>query len=129
MKRQTMYPRGRLLLALLATTACSSNWQPVTLAQPPSLDRRTVLEFQAKNQLVRLHGVEFTRDSVSGIPWLEHLSCDTCRVRYAFGDISQARTGDPGKSAWIIAAPMLAFLAAMLGFAIALAIDGGGGFY
>jgi hypothetical protein len=99
---------GRANLLLLLTLAgCSSNWQPVTLVQPSPLDSRTVLEFQAKNQLVRLHGVEFRNDSVSGIPWLEHLSCDTCRVRYAFSDISHARTGNPGAGAWIITVPMI----------------------
>ena len=101
-----MSGRGALLL-LLALAACSSNWQPVTLVQPSPLDRRTVLEFQAKNQLVRLHGVEFKRDSLSGIPWLDHLTCDTCRVRYAFSDISQARTSNPGAAAWLVAGPML----------------------
>jgi hypothetical protein len=95
------------LLAVVTLTACSAHWQPVTLVQPSSLDSRTVLEFQAKNQLVRLHGVEFKRDSLSGIPWLEHLNCDTCRVRYALSDISQARTGNPGAGAWLVAGPML----------------------
>ncbi len=116
MKHQGMHRKPPFLLVLLALTACSSNWQPLTLLHPSPIDRKTVLEFQAKNQLVRLHGVEFTRDSLSGIPWLEHLDCDTCRVRYAFRDISQARTGNPGAGAWLIAGPMLfvGFVGAMI---------------
>jgi hypothetical protein len=102
-----MHRKPPLLLVLLALTACSSNWQPVTLVQPSPLDQKTVLEFQTKSQLVRLHGVEFKRDSLSGIPWLEHLSCDTCRVQYAFAEISQARTGNPGAGAWSLGLPML----------------------
>jgi hypothetical protein len=91
----------------LILTACSSNWQPIALVQPARLDSRTVLEFRAKNELVRLHGVEFKGDSLSGIPWLKHLSCDTCRVRYAFSDVSQARTGNPGAGAWSIGLPLI----------------------
>ena len=58
--------------------------------------------------MIRLHGVKFERDSLSGIPWLEHLSCDTCRVHYALADISQARTGNPGRTAWSLVLPVLA---------------------
>jgi hypothetical protein len=105
---------GATVLALLAVTACSSNWQPVTLVQPSVLDSRTVLEFQAKDQVIRLHGVEFNLDSLSGIPWLEHLSCDTCRVRYALADVSGARTGNPGAGAWSIGLPIILVLAGLL---------------
>jgi len=118
---------GAAVLALMAVTACSSNWQPVTLLHPSPIDRKTVLEFQARNQLVRLHGVEFTHDSLSGIPWLEHLSCDTCRVRYAFSDISQARTGNPGAGAWILGVPMLIIGGGLMvvGFLFFTGSDGG----
>jgi len=115
------------LLLLLTLAACSANWQPVTLVQPSPLDSRTVLEFRAKDLLVRLHGVEFTRDSVSGIPWLEHLNCDTCRVRYAFSDISQARIGNPGAGAWSLGLPMLIVGGGLMvvGFLFYTGSDGG----
>jgi hypothetical protein len=122
-KRLTMRRNPPLLLVLLALTACSSNWQPVTLVQPSPLDSRTVLEFRAKNQLIRLHGVEFKGDSLSGIPWLKHLSCDTCRVRYAFSDVSQGRTGNPGAGAWSIGIPLIVIVG---GFMAALFLYAGG---
>ena len=126
-KRRGMHRKPPLLLVLLALTACNSNWQPVTLLHPSPIDRKTVLEFQAKNQLVRLHGVEFKRDSLSGIPWLEHLSCDTCRVRYAFSDISQARAGNPGAGAWSLGIPMLIIGGGLMvvGFLFFTGSDGG----
>ncbi len=126
-KRRGMHRKPPFLFVLLALTACSSNWQPVNLVQLSSLDSRTVLEFQAKNQLVRLHGVVFKRDSLSGIPWLEHLTCDTCRVRYAFSDISQARTGNPGAGAWSLGLPMLIIGGGLMvvGFLFFTGSDGG----
>lgn len=109
-----------LCFALLAT-ACSANWQPVAAPPPKPLGERAVIEFRARNQLVRLHGVQFTRDSLSGIPWLEHLSCDTCRVRYALADVTQLRTGNPGAGAWGLMLPIsiVTGLGVMLAIAIA----------
>ena len=86
-------------------SACGPNWEPVVIAAPRTLDPGTVLEFRARGQLVRLHGVRVERDSLSGIPWLDHLTCDTCRVHFALADVSQARTGDPGATAWNILVP------------------------
>jgi hypothetical protein len=104
--------RGRwtncLLLAAFALNGCGANWRPVGTAETRTFNPATVLEFHSRDQLVRLHGVRFERDSVSGIPWLEHLSCDSCRVHYALADISQARIGDPGRTAWGIVLPVVA---------------------
>lgn len=102
--------RARLLIAwTLALTACvGANWQPLTIPSPTRLDRKTIIEFRAKGTLVRLHGVEFGSDSVSGVPWLDHLTCDTCRVSYALADVSEPRVGDPGKEAWNLVIPIVA---------------------
>ena len=95
------------LVAWLAASACAGpNWQPLTLPTPAPLESKTVVEFHAKDSLVRLHGVRFSRDSVSGIPWLDHLTCDTCRVAYALTDVSGVRTGNPGAGAWVLGAPI-----------------------
>jgi hypothetical protein len=106
-----------LLVVAIALDACGPNWQPVSVAQPRTLDAGTVLEFHAKDQLVRLHGVKFERDSLSGIPWLEHLTCDTCRVHYALADVSQARTGNPGATAWNILLPFTIIVGAFTALA------------
>lgn len=105
-----------MLLGALALNGCGPNWEAVNVAQPRTLDAGTVLEFRARNELVRLHGVQFAHDSLSGIPWLEHLTCDTCRVHYALADISQSRIGNPGAGAWNIVLPLVAVIA--LGTAI-----------
>jgi hypothetical protein len=100
-----------LLAAVLILTACGPNWQPVSVLRPQRLDEGKVLEFHAKGELVRLHAVRFEKDSISGIPWLEHVTCDPCRQRFALADVSDARTGDPGAGAWTILVPMMLVLA------------------
>jgi hypothetical protein len=90
------------LLVVLTLAACGPNWQPVTLPQPKPLAERTVLEFRVRDTTVRLHAVRFERDSVSGIPWLTHTSCDSCRVRYATTEISGARVGRPETIGWFV---------------------------
>jgi hypothetical protein len=113
-----------LLLSAFALNGCGPNWQPVSVAEPRTLDEGTILEFHAKDQLVRLHGVKFDRDSLSGIPWLDHLSCDTCRVRFALADVSQPRTGNPGAGAWNIVIPVVTVFG--LGTLLAILACGGG---
>lgn len=106
-----------LLALTIALTGCGPNWQPLTapqLTEPQSkpLDQRAVIEFRVKEQMVRLHGVRFARDSISGIPWLDHLTCDTCRVGYALMDVSGLRRGNPGAGAWWILGPLIGILSA-----------------
>jgi hypothetical protein len=100
-----------LLLAAITLNGCGANWRPVPSAEARTLKPAMVLEFHVRDQLVRLHGVTFERDSVSGIPWLEHLSCDSCRVHYSLADISQARIGEPGRAAWSIVLPVVGIAA------------------
>ncbi|HEY4100436.1 MAG TPA: hypothetical protein VGM20_06130 [Gemmatimonadales bacterium] len=105
-----------LLLVVFAAYGCA-NWQPVAISPAPHpVDQRAILEFHVHDQVVRLHGVRFSADSLSGVPWLKHLNCDSCRVQYALADISQPRAGHPGREAWIWLSPVIAL------FGIALVI-------
>jgi hypothetical protein len=97
--------RNLLLLAIFALHGCA-NWEPVNPVQPQQFKAGDVVEFHVRDSLVRLHGVTATRDSISGTPWLDHLTCDTCRVQYAVADISEVRTGHPGASAWVLMVPI-----------------------
>ena len=113
--------RSRPLLVLTAAillAGCSANWAPLTTPVAKPLGERDIVEFHAGEQLVRLHAVVITKDSLSGIPWLDHTSCDTCRVRYALANITQLRTGEPGRPAWALIIPFLVFFGAGLLFLI-----------
>lgn len=115
--------QAALLLVLLApsATGCTPGWrayEPDTgpaNVQPPE---RQIIEFRVDSGLVRLHSVRFARDSVTGIPWLQHTSCDSCRVGYPLARVSQMRTGRPGRPAWGIAIPFMVIIALGVTFAI-----------
>ena len=114
-----------MLASLCLLNACSANWRPLTAQKSQALDKRIVVEFHAKDQLVRLHGVQFSRDSVSGIPWLDHLDCDTCRVSYAMADLSGLRTGNPGAGAWFLLTPFILVMAVGVAVGVAWGLSGG----
>ena len=113
--------RRAALTLVLALGACAGpNWQPATVPQARPLAERTVLEFRVRDSTVRLHAVRFDRDSLSGISWLEHTSCDSCRVRFALADINHARIGNPGAGAWNILVPFVVIVSALVAVAYLL---------
>lgn len=103
------------LAGLLLLSACGANWRPVTFPTSEPLRPADVIEFRARDSLVRLHAVHVKRDSLSGIPWLEHASCNACRVSFALANVHDLRIGHPGTGAWTLMIPTLAIVAFALG--------------
>jgi len=99
---------------VLVIAGCSGNWQPLVVPTRTPLAEKTVVEFRSHDSLIQMHGVRFTNDSLSGIPWLDHLSCDTCRKSYALARISEVKTGDPSAGARTMALPFAMFFGAGL---------------
>lgn len=108
-------------VSLLMVSACSAHWRPVSLAPHADFSERTVIEFRGPDSVVRLHAVRVGADSVSGIPWLQHTSCDSCRLQFALTKVSSARTGNPAAGAYPLLLPIVGLAGFALFFAIALA--------
>ena len=100
-------------------SGCTANWKPAEIPQPKPLNTRAVLEFHilagTKDSVVRLHAVQFTKDSVSGVSWLQRPTCDTCRIAFPLNRITNPRLGNPERAAW-----SFAVVAAVLGGAALL---------
>jgi len=47
------------------------------------------------NRDVRLHGLIITADSISGVPYFQSPSCDSCRVTMPRTAVDSVRFGDP----------------------------------
>jgi hypothetical protein len=60
--------------------------------------------------MLRLHGVIVGADTVSGIPFLKSLDCDSCRVGIEQAEVDSLRLGEPVGGFWKTAA-----LAAVVG--------------
>jgi hypothetical protein len=113
------------LFLSVAVAGCSAGWQKFSPGDPPApakVDTREVIQFQADSHVIRLHAVRFTRDSVSGIPWLEHVSCDSCRVSYALVGVTEMQAGNPGRTAWPVVVPI--FILAGLATLLAIGLHG-----
>jgi hypothetical protein len=54
--------------------------------------------------MTRLHGIVLTDGSLSGIPYLRPLSCDSCRMALPLTSIDSLRTGDPVGGLWVVVA-------------------------
>jgi hypothetical protein len=109
MSRSTIV-RILLPLAVICVAGCGANWRPITLPQTEMLKEGTIVEFHTRDSVVRIHAVRTTHDSISGISWVEHTSCDSCRKSYAIADVSQLRTGNPGNGGWVIMGPLIGVL-------------------
>jgi len=54
--------------------------------------------------MLRLHGVIVGADTVSGIPFVRSLDCDSCRVGIERAEVDSLRIGDPVSGFWKTAA-------------------------
>ncbi|MGH7584025.1 MAG: hypothetical protein ACREL5_12445 [Gemmatimonadales bacterium] len=107
-----------LLLVVLIYGCYGPGWQPYALGKnPQAVDESQVIAFNADGKEYQLHAVRLTKDSISGVPWTEHATCDTCRVAFARAGISNVRTGNPGNGAWSVAGPFLGAVALLAVFA------------
>jgi hypothetical protein len=110
-----------MLALVIALGGCGPGWHPfvATPAEQPPPDQ--VIEFHVADTLVRLHGVRITPDSISGVSWLQHTSCDSCRAEFALARVSAMRTGNPGAGAVNLMIPIVAIGLFLAGLSAALA--------
>jgi hypothetical protein len=54
--------------------------------------------------VLRLHGVIVGSDTVSGVPFLKSLDCDSCRVGIERAEVDSLRLGEPVGGFWKTAA-------------------------
>ena len=49
---------------------------------------------------LQLHAMRISADSLSGVPFIRPVDCDSCRVRFARTEIDSIRLGDPTAGLW-----------------------------
>ena len=87
-------------LGCLPATACGAGWHAVAVAEPVTLAPRQQAQIWVGHRQVRVHGVAVTQDSISGIPFLQSLACDSCRLSFPRAQVDSLRVGDPTGGFW-----------------------------
>jgi hypothetical protein len=93
--------RAWLLLALTTLQpACGAGWHRIDLHSPAHLPPRQQVQLWSQGQLHRWHAVQWSPDLVSGIPFLQPIDCDSCRLFLAQVAVDSVRLGNPTGAVW-----------------------------
>jgi hypothetical protein len=92
-----------LLLLSLPAAGCGGSWEAIRLPTPAPLRPGQQVQVWRQGTALRLHGVVMTPDSVIGIPFLQPLECDSCRVALPLATVDSLRAGDPEGGFWATA--------------------------
>jgi hypothetical protein len=105
--------------ALILAQACGAGWHQPAQLGPQAFSPRQQVQIWQRGSAVRWHAVTITPNSVTGIPYLMPISCDSCRRSLLRADVDSIRLGNPAAGLWktvglIIAVPTI-YLAVMCG--------------
>lgn len=93
--------RAWLLLALTALqAACGAGWHRIDHHTPAPLPPRQQVQLWSQGHLLRWHAVQWSPDSISGIPFLQPPACDSCRLSLPRFAVDSVRLGDPTGALW-----------------------------
>ena len=88
------------LFVVLGIGGCAAGWRQHELMSLGPLPARQQVQIWAAGRALRLHGVIIGADTVSGVPFLQSLDCDSCRVRFGRAEVDSLRIGDPVGGFW-----------------------------
>ena len=87
------------LLSLLVV-GCGAGWQRTDVAPGTTLEARDQFLIHHGTAVDRWHAVKVSDDSVIGIPWLQPIDCDSCRVALPRASVDSIRSGHPVGGFW-----------------------------
>jgi hypothetical protein len=93
-------PAAQTLVVALAASACSAGWRRPLHFPPEALPPRQQVQVWQRGAAVRWHAVRITNDSVSGVPYLRGLECDSCRAALPLAGVDSIRLGHPVAAFW-----------------------------
>lgn len=90
-------PAGILVLIL---AGCSPGWHLTDPTPGDTLPPRDQYLIHHGGVVDRWHAVQVSDDSVTGVPWLQPIDCDSCRVALPQTTVDSIRTGHPVAGFW-----------------------------
>lgn len=98
---------GRPLLALLLT-GCGAGWRSLPPLAPSELPPDQQVQVWSRGSARQWHGVMVTAETISGIPFVRPLSCDSCRLAIPRAEVDSLRAGSPPSGFWKTAGLLVA---------------------
>ena len=89
-----------LWLLVLSQAGCGAGWRRTSELPSGVLPPGQQAEVWHGGRAERLHALVFTTDSVTGVPFLQPRTCDTCRVALARAEVDSVRLGHPERGLW-----------------------------
>jgi hypothetical protein len=107
-------PWFRVFLLCLAAHGCAV-WTPL----PPddwntAKPTRQQVQVWIADSVVVLHAVIAQPDSLSGVPYLKHPSCDSCRIAIPMASVDSLRTGSTETGWWAFTGAMAGLVAVIV---------------
>jgi hypothetical protein len=91
---------GILLLAVLLTNGCGAGWHHEPLQPMRTVDPRQQVQVWANGKVLRWHALQLHQDSISGLPYVAALTCDSCRQTLPLAGVDSLRYGNPSAGFW-----------------------------
>jgi hypothetical protein len=86
-----------LLLAILAISGCGAGWHNEPVQPMHTVDPRQQVQVWTNGKALRWHGLRLHQDSLSGLPYVAALGCDSCRRTLPLTAVDSLRFGNPSR--------------------------------
>ncbi|MFQ5550430.1 MAG: hypothetical protein ACE5FJ_04240 [Gemmatimonadales bacterium] len=87
-------------LTIIAAGGCGAGWRRVSSSYAEGAPPRQQVQVWHNRGMDRLHGVTVVNDTLSGVHFLQPLSCDSCRIQFPIEAIDSIRAGHPEAGFW-----------------------------
>ena len=95
-----MFRKAALAATVMLACGCGAGWHRPATASTGALPPRQQVQVSQAGSAVRWQAVRVSGDSVSGIPFLRPITCDSCRTAFPRATVDSIRLGSPVGGFW-----------------------------
>jgi hypothetical protein len=90
----------RVAILLLVTVGCGAGWRRMPVLEPGAFAPRQQAQLWEGDRAHQVHAVVVGPDSVSAIPFVRPVECDSCRLIWPRSVVDSVRVGSPVAGFW-----------------------------
>jgi hypothetical protein len=83
-----------VLAAAATSSACGGGWRRVEDVTPRTFPTRAQIQVWRGGRFTLLHGLRLDSHTLSGVPFTQAPTCDSCRVQFALSEVDSLREGN-----------------------------------